>query len=467
MDTQRPTTEDPELHRSETKEPAWLAVKSGVTLPEKVATLRRKLYQKAKQEPRFRFYALYDRIYRLDVLLAAWDLVQKNKGAPGIDGISFQDIIDGPGVLEFCRGLAEELRTKSYKPQPVKRVYIPKPDGRKRPLGIPTIRDRVIQMAVLLVIEPIFESDFTDSSFGFRPQRNAGQAIERITEHLKQGCREVYDADLKGYFDTIPHDKLMACVERRISDGSVLKLIRSWLRAPIVERTDDGQERMTRPRRGTPQGGVLSPLLANLYLHWFEVAFHRQDGPAQWAKAKIVRYADDFVILARYQGRRLTDWVETMLEGRFGLTINRQKTRIVNLNTMGASFDFLGFTFRYDRDLQGRPWRYLNVFPSKKSAARARERLRELTGSSRCFVPLPRMIMDVENWFRSWSAYFSQVGYPKMAFREIRAYAIQRLTCHLKRRSQRPFRPPEGRSYYAHILALARDARQERRAGRL
>jgi len=425
-------------------------------LPKKLHELRWKLHQKAKQEPKFRFYALYDRVYREDVLEAAWKHVGKKGKAAGIDGVKAEDILEQEGGVErFLSDLHEELKNRSYQPQGVKRVYIPKADGSKRPLGIPTLKDRVVQMAVVLILEPIFEADFLDCSHGFRPGRSAHDALEEIRANLKEGRTCVYDADMKGYFDTIPHDKLLACVRMRVVDRSVLALIRGWLRAPIIE-TDEKTGKQKPPGKsndkGTPQGGVISPLLANVYLHWFDKMFHRKDGPQNWANARLVRYADDFVVLARYQGYRIDEWIGRQLEDWLGLIINREKTKVVNLRK-GQSLDFLGFTFRYDLDLGGRGHTYLNVTPSKKSLKKAREAIRELTGPSKCFKPTPEVVKDLNAFLRGWRNYF-QFGYPRKAFRDVSLHARERMVTHLNRRSQRKYHRPKGMSHYQYLQHL-------------
>jgi RNA-directed DNA polymerase len=279
--------------------------------------------------------------------------------------------------------------------------------------------------------------------------------LEEIRGHLNAGYQAVYDADLKGYFDSIPHSQLLACLRVRIVDRSVLQLIRMWLEAPVVERSKEqgGGSTGSRPKKGTPQGGVASPLLANLYLHWFDALFHGRQGPARKADVKLVRYADDFVALAKQMGSETIEFIESRLEGKFQLEINREKTRVVDLREQGASLNFLGYTFRYDRDLKGRGKKYLNVFPSKKAVQREREKLHEMTDSHQCFKPIPVLIEELNRHLNGWANYFS-FGYPSSVYWEIDRYVQGRLIQHLQRRSQRPYRPPSGATWSGHLVKL-------------
>jgi len=399
--------------------------------PEKIRTLQRKLYCKAKQEPSFRFYSLYDKIYRADILGHAYKLVRANKGAPGIDGVSFKAIKEGEGEIKFLQRLEHELRGKQYRCQAVRRVWIPKPDGSQRPLGIPTIRDRVVQMAVKLVIEPIFEADFCDSSYGFRPKRSAHDAVDAITKALLTGHRQVIDADLSKYFDTIPHAKLLAVVAERINDKAILALIKQWLKAPVVEE-ENGKRRTIGGgkgnRLGTPQGGVISPLLANLYLHLLDRIWARRNLSRRYG-AQLVRYADDFVILCKGRVDAPMQMVKMVLD-KCDLRLNEKKTSVVNAHKDG--FDFLGFRFQMRRSHRSGKV-YPHVEPSKRSVKRVKAKVKELTDRRRTPVPLPLLIDDVNDVVRGWSAYF-HYGNSTHVLGKVKWYTEERVRKHLRKR---------------------------------
>jgi RNA-directed DNA polymerase len=424
--------------------------------------LRAKLGRKAKQQKRFRFYSLYGHICRTHTLWAAWETVRRNNGAPGVDGISIEEISATPeGEAAFVEAIQQALMTGTYRAQGVRRVYILKANGKLRPLGIPVIADRVVQAAVRLIIEPIFEADFEECSHGFRPGRSAHDAIRSVERGIREGRKAIYDADLAGYFDSIPHDKLLLGVRQRVVDGAVLGLLRQWLKAPVVEPPEEqsksgqgGPPQVQRRKEGTPQGGVLSPLLANIHLHWFDRAFHGKDGPGQWAKARLVRYADDFVILARHVGTRMERWIEEKIQTRLGLKINREKTRTIqDLRAEGENLPFLGYRIHYGHDLKGRGTRYLRIEPSAKACQAQRARVREQLSLRQSYTPLPELIGRLNRQLQGWANYFS-LGYPREAMRQMNAYVRSKLTWHLQRRSQRPWRPPQSESVHDYLKRM-------------
>ena len=402
-----------------------------LTTPSKIRELQIKLYRKAKNEPGYRFYRLYDKVYREDILAHAYALARANQGAPGVDGQSFEEI-ESAGLEEWLTGIREELRNKTYQPQPVRRVKIPKPGGGERPLGIPTLRDRVVQTAAKLLIEPIFEADLEPNAYGYRPKRSAQDAIQEVHGLLCEGYTDVVDADLSKYLDTIPHSELLQCVAKRIVDKHMLHLIKMWLKAPVEERDEAGKKRVTGGKdndRGTPQGGVVSPLLANLYMNRMWKGW-RQTKRGEQYQARVVTYADDFVILSRGKAAEALEWTRGVI-ARLGLTLNETKTCIRQARK--ESFNFLGYTFGPHRYRKDGHW-YLGTSPSKQAVARLKEKVGGLLVPGNVGT-WPEVRDRLNRMLRGWSAYYSY-GTRMPAYRAVDNYVYQSVRNFLRRRHQ-------------------------------
>jgi RNA-directed DNA polymerase len=389
-----------------------------------VRKLQTSLHAKAKAEPSFRFYSLWDKVTRDEILELAYRRCRANGGAAGVDGESFARI-EAHGLGRWLGNLQEELRSKRYAPAPLLRVWIPKRQKGERPLGIPTIRDRVVQMAVLLVLGPIFEADLLDQQYGFRVGLDAKMAVRRVFFHLTQhGRREVVDADLRDYFNTIPHGPLLKCVARRVADGSVLSLIKRWLTVPVMERAGAGWRRTTEAkdrRRGTPQGGVISPLLANLYFRRFVLAW-RQFGLETQLGAQIVNYADDLVLCCRPGNGKVALGQMRQLMERLGLTVNEEKTRLVEVGA--ERFDFLGYTFGRFVTRDGRA--YLGTRPSQKAVSRVLRAIRDETSQRWSAMSVESRVERLNRLLRGWCAYFDQ-GPVLREYAIVRRHSVRRL----------------------------------------
>ena len=392
--------------------------------PPKVQKLQEALHAKAKGSPGYRFYALYDKVYRRDVLEWAYVRCRANDGAPGVDRQTFEDI-EAYGLDRWLDELATELKDRTYRPHPVRRVFIPKGDGKQRPLGIATIRDRVAQMAVVLVLGPIFEADLEPEQYAYRPGRSALDAVEAVHGLLKSGHKEVVDADLSGYFDSIPHAELIRSLSRRISDRHLLGLIKMWLESPVEEIDGRGRHhRTTRNKdegRGSPQGSPLSPLLANVYMRRF-VRGWKTLGHERRFSASIVNYADDFVICCRGTAAEAMTAMRGMMS-RLKLTVNETKTRACRVPD--GTFDFLGYTFgRFYSPRTGRP--YLGVRPSAKKVARLRDEIRELTDRRYLRAEAGAVVGRLNQKLRGWSNYF-RLGTVSPAYRAVNRHSCNRL----------------------------------------
>jgi RNA-directed DNA polymerase len=404
-----------------------------LTTPVSIRTLQRKLYCKAKAEPAYRFYLLYDKIHRDDILTHAYALARTNAGAPGVDGMTFA-AVEAMGLEEWLAAIRKDLVAKTYRPAPVRRVMIPKPGGGERPLGIPTIRDRVVQTAAKLVLEPIFEADLDPAAHAYRPGRSGADAIKAVHVLLCRGYTDVVDADLSKYFDTIPHQDLMRSVARRIVDRHVLRLIKLWLKAPVEERDDEGRRRMTggkNSKQGTPQGGVISPLLANLYMNRF-LKHWRGTGRGKMYRAHVVSYADDFVILSRGHAAEALAWTGRVM-AKLGLALNETKTAIRDARR--ERFDFLGYSFGPHHYRKDGHW-YLGASPSKKSVLRLKAKVSDILvpGNVGAWQEVRERLNRL---LRGWSTYFSQ-GTRLPAYRAVDNHVYDRVRHFLVRRHKVP-----------------------------